>query len=349
MTRRGRRSDGGARRMAAAPPPRRAAAGDVSATLMGLAGQARIVPPDFEKLKAGLAAPPAAADIVNVLGNSRRRDEMEAIAADCRAKLMTQPDSLWLHFKLGETLRALGDRDGAIAAFRRCHAIDPSLGSDFYLSAMGLGEVPDKMPEKLVATLFNSYAETFEQHLVRTLKYQAPGKLAAVVKDVLGDGRPPLDVCDIGCGTGLAGEHLRPLARRLDGVDLSAGMIAKAREKRLYDRLIVGELCAALNEARLSYDLVVAADVLIYFGDLQPPFAAAHAALRPGGHFAFTVEKGDGDAPVLGEVTRYRHSGAYIERTAAATGFRVVRRDDFTLRFEKGIPVDSLLYVLAPV
>src|SRR3546814_4562577 len=85
---------------------------------------------------------------------------------------------------------------------------------------------------------------------------------------------------------------VRPLTRRLDGIDLSPRMVDHARQRRIYDELQVGEIVALLQDRPEAYDLMLAADVLSYFGDLRPLFEAAHAALRNDGAFVATVEPG---------------------------------------------------------
>src|SRR5207302_1633468 len=102
-----------------------------------------------------------------------------------------------------------------------------------------------------------------------------------------------LDVLDLGCGTGLAGELFRPLSRRLDGVDLSPRMLAQAATRGVYDRLAAGDLLTHLGGTGDRYHLVLAADVFVYLGDLAPVFAAARLVLRAGGWLAFTVEASD--------------------------------------------------------
>ena len=54
---------------------------------------------------------------------------------------------------------------------------------------------------------------------------------------------------DLGCGTGLMGPLLRPHTGCLCGVDLSQGMVQKARERGCYDELDVGELVEYLSAA----------------------------------------------------------------------------------------------------
>jgi predicted TPR repeat methyltransferase len=156
-------------------------------------------------------------------------------------------------------------------------------------------------------------------------------------------------VLDLGCGTGLSGLALRPFALRLEGLDLSPRMLAEARRRQgLYDALHEGDLLEALPARPGAFDLVVAADVLNYLGDLAPALGAIAAALALGGVAAFSVEAGEGGAPfALAEAMRYRHDPAHVAALAEAAGLAVVaRREGVALRTERGLPVLGALFVL---
>ena len=156
-----------------------------------------------------------------------------------------------------------------------------------------------------------------------------------------------LDVLDGGCGTGLCAPVLAPYARRLTGVDLSTGMLAKARQCQLYGELVEAELTAYLQRRENAFDLIAMADTLIYFGDLAALFAAVRLALRPAGAFAFTVESTaqSGNQPAhceLGPSGRYRHSRRYLTQALAAAGLTLMRSDDVVLRSEFCRPTQGL-------
>ncbi len=156
---------------------------------------------------------------------------------------------------------------------------------------------------------------------------------------------PGLSVLDLGCGTGLAGLELRPFAQHLVGSDLSPRMIVRAKQRGIYDELHAEDLLATLARAR-DADLVVAADVFIYVGALEPTFAACARALRPGGLLAFSVEHSPHDDFVLQATLRYAHADAYLRRLAAAHGFSVERTAPSVLRIDSGLPVNGQLFVL---
>jgi predicted TPR repeat methyltransferase len=120
-------------------------------------------------------------------------------------------------------------------------------------------------------------------------------------------------------------------------------MLARAGERDVYDVLVRGELTAHLRYNPVSFDVIVSADTLVYFGALEVVGAAAAAALRPGGVLVFTVEELSGDAGFdLSPNGRYRHTRGYVERTLAEAGLRseIVPAE---LRLEAGEPVAGLV------
>jgi predicted TPR repeat methyltransferase len=155
-----------------------------------------------------------------------------------------------------------------------------------------------------------------------------------------------LDVLDAGCGTGLCGPLVRAHARTLTGVDLSARMLEKARQRGVYDQLHKAELTHYLTQHRERWDVVLSADTLCYFGDLDAVLAASHGALRPGGRLIFTVEALQGEQGVpfhLHPNGRYAHRHGYVGAAMARAGFDEIRIDGQVLRNECGEPVRGWL------
>ncbi|MEZ5839852.1 MAG: methyltransferase domain-containing protein [Hyphomicrobiales bacterium] len=146
----------------------------------------------------------------------------------------------------------------------------------------------------------------------------------------------------------------RRLRRRigwLSGIDLSPAMIAEAARKGVYDELAMGDLTYGLGGEAESCDLVTAADVLIYLGDLAPVFAGVARALVPSGLFAFSVQSlkdgAGGPGWALGEDMRYHHSRGYLEALAAANNLRPAHVEAVVCRCDRGLPVDGLLFILS--
>jgi predicted TPR repeat methyltransferase len=239
---------------------------------------------------------------------------------------------------LGRAREALADRDGAREAFGTALRLDPqdTLGAGLHLARLGLGEGAALTPA-YVRALFDGYAPRFERHLVEGLRYVGPALVAEVLPE---EPARFSTVLDLGCGTGLAGAALAHRAGHLTGVDLSPAMLALARGKGCYDRLVASELGSFLGEEPAgSADLCIAADVFIYCADLAPVLAGIGWVLRPGGWTAFTVQSPAGEAPTLGPDGRYAHPDAHIRAAAESAGLAIRVLREAAVRFEGGGPV----------
>jgi predicted TPR repeat methyltransferase len=249
-------------------------------------------------------------------------------------------------FALGEARVKLGDPIGAAEAFRAALAADPAdaQGAAGRLGLLDHDARAHDLPRAYVARLFDDYAERFDRHLVEDLAYCGPALIAAAI-DAAASGRRFVRALDLGCGTGLAGAPLRGRVERLEGVDLSPAMLAKARQRGLYDALEAADFIDHMRRFHAAFDLIVAADAFAYAGALEPAFAAAAAALAPGGLLAFTVETTDRDGYRLGETMRFVHARAYVEACADAAGLRLVFAQATSVRREKDIDVPGLTAV----
>jgi predicted TPR repeat methyltransferase len=143
-----------------------------------------------------------------------------------------------------------------------------------------------------------------------------------------------LDILDLGCGTGLMGDGLRALKRTLTGVDLSPNMLAQARRRGLYDRLVESDIATFLETQTNHFDLTVSTDVFIYIGDLAGIFAGVRRALRSDGLFCFSVEAAEEGDFVLRPTLRYAHSLAYLTRLGEQNSFAVLNVEPHGVRRE---------------
>lgn len=88
------------------------------------------------------------------------------------------------------------------------------------------------------------------------------------------------EILEAGCGTGLVLEGLAQLAKRAVGVDISAGMLEKARERGL--EVVKGSV-TDLPFDDDSFDAVVSFKVLAHVPDLGKALAECARVTRPGG------------------------------------------------------------------
>jgi predicted TPR repeat methyltransferase len=251
-------------------------------------------------------------------------------------------------FLLGEAARAAGDAEAATRAYRQCVTLDPtdSLGASAALALLAGDGSPNQLPTPYLKNLFNDYAARFDHELTGKLQYRGP----EVLRTLLGaqSDRQNLRVIDVGCGTGLSGIPFRDLAGTLTGIDLSPAMLVQAKARDLYDRLIEGEAVTALAELPpASADLIVAADVLVYLGDLEPFHREATRVLAPGGLLLASVEAaGDPETPFhLHDGLRYQHGADALRRLLEALGYRIIALTPVTTRLNRGGPVAGLAYL----
>lgn len=262
--------------------------------------------------------------------------------------LAPQAPEPWL--ALAHALREAGEPGAAEAARRALAApgITPTLAGQarFLLAALGEGEAPARAPADYVRELFDQYAARFDEDLQGRLGYRTPALLAALLQaaGVAPDGSRR--VLDLGCGTGLSGQALKPFARHLTGLDLSPRMLAEASRRGLYDALEEADLLAWLPRRKAGFELVVAADVLNYLGELGPALSSIAGALVPGGHAAFSIEAGEGAPFALGPGLRYRHDPLHVAQLAARAGLTEMARQEAVLREERGEPVKGVLFLL---
>jgi predicted TPR repeat methyltransferase len=284
-----------------------------------------------------------------------RADRRFLYAEDCAAEgdhaaaaelleqcLELAPDWAPASFALGAARERLRQEVPAIAAYRRALALDREdvLGASLALARLGAAQTPSAAAPAYVARLFDQYAPRFDAHLVDGLGYRAPDLLHQAIADVCARVNRPMHFAralDLGCGTGLAGAAFRDCVDHLAGVDLSPGMIAEARTKDIYDALYVAD---AVDHLRASpegaFDLILAADVLVYIGDLAPLFTEIARVLARYGVFAFTAEGHDGEGYAIGPGTRYAHSYTYVEQATAMAGLKIAVFNQCSTRDNKG-------------
>ena len=258
-----------------------------------------------------------------------------------------------------EALHAAGRPEalaGALHAYATALDLDPddAFGTRLHLARLGAADGAPAISPAYVRALFDGYSSRFERHLVEGLGYCGPALLTEAIGRIAGPQARFERALDLGCGTGLMGAALAGRLSQLAGVDLSPGMLARAAAKTsegrpLYDRLVQADLLPFLaDEPAGGADLVTAADVFIYLGDLAPVLAAIARVLAPGGLAAFTIQSPDGEGAGvgLGEDARFAHSDAHLREAARAAGLDIVLMEPAAIRRERGCGVPGRIAVL---
>jgi predicted TPR repeat methyltransferase len=225
----------------------------------------------------------------------------------------------------------------------------------YLLQALKGDSAMTRSPDAYLVEYFDKFADKFDHHLINTLGYAIPEKLCSALEPFLPNrgtafprnGQTPgkgLTILDAGCGTGLCGPHLRPFAQWLTGVDLSHKMLDQARQRNIYDHLICQELTSYLESSRSAFDVIVAADVFIYFGNLAPLIDAMAQALRPRGVLAFSIESTSAPQYQLLPSGRFAQSLGYV-RDLLAPHFTECVCEEATIRIEAAHPARGALFV----
>lgn len=252
-----------------------------------------------------------------------------------------------LRFGLGNAWLEAGEWQRAVKILSRVKK-SPALAkkaAKAIARAKAMGKA-SRAPAPYVRHLFDQFADKYDAHMVEQLSYRAPSILRTLAGFLgLGAGRK-LSILDLGCGTGLSGAAFADLAARLDGVDLSARMLAAAKAIGVYTRLACADVEDFLARERRRYDLILAADTLVYLGDLDAVFRCAASRLKEGGMFLFTVEKKPGRGYDLGKKRRYRHSEIYLRECAGRAGLEAAGLIGCVPRVDSGKPVKGLALAL---
>jgi predicted TPR repeat methyltransferase len=258
------------------------------------------------------------------------------------------PDWAPLWLALADSREKLGRSEDAAIAYAQAAALDPTgaLGVAMHLARIGSRAAPEAAPQPYVRALFDDYADRFETHLTGALSYRGPDLLRRALE------RHGVsyfsNVVDLGCGTGLCGGQFRALCEHLTGVDLSARMIEAARAKAIYDRLVIGPNEDFLRgEPAGCASLVLAADVLVYTGDLAPVFSGVRRVLAPGGRFAFSLQRAESGTYRVGSDLRYAHAESYVRDVACVEGLEIILLEGAATRREAGADVPGLVVVAA--
>jgi predicted TPR repeat methyltransferase len=248
------------------------------------------------------------------------------------------------------TLAAMKRFEEAVASYDRALELSPMFlqARDNRLNALFELKLAKRCPPAYMRGLFDDFSSHYDDTMLEKLKYRAHLHVRELAERVLPRLTPPWRILDLGCGTGLVGEAFKDLAAggRLDGIDIAPRMIEAARSRAIYDELILGDLETVLHEPGPAYELVLAADTMIYLGDLAPTFSGVAKRLEPEGFYIFAAESAAEGEWQQTQAHRFRHSVAYLKAEAERAGLALVDTLECTLRHEASVPVPGLAVAL---
>ena len=210
-------------------------------------------------------------------------------------------------------------------------------------NALTDGSALQESDAEFIKETFDSFAPEFEKTLAN-LEYQAPELIRqALEKNLKTSLFTKYHILDLGCGTGLCGEKIKKFAtmRGLLGVDLSEKMLEIAREKKLYAELFCDDLCHYMENSEYFFHVIVAADVLTYFGDLTKVCVRVARSLTPDGLFVFTFSENEINKEdfYMAPSGRFVHAPSYVERVLKSAGLKLISSERHILRNEAESPV----------
>ncbi len=304
-------------------------------------------------MQKAVALAPRDHEAYNNLGVAHKESGRMANAVGCfQQAVALHPEFVVAWSNLGSALHDQGELPQALRCYRRVLELTPDdLNALHHVNALS-GHTSDRAPAPYVSGVFDHYAGHFDQHLQGHLGYAVPQEMARLLRQHPPAGARPWSILDLGCGTGLVGQALQSDGVRLIGVDLSARMLALAKAKGVYERVVQSDLLTLLEgEPAGSIDVVTSADVFIYVGRIDREVEAIRLVLKPGGVFAFSVESWQAPAGeeglgfVLQSTCRYGHSEGYLASLAHANGFDVLVSEAMCLRKDGAVEVPGSLQV----
>ncbi len=266
------------------------------------------------------------------------------------------------HFGALSNLAAVKMRDrdkiGALELLKRALAVEPNnKTTKFMLQALSHEEV--ETCKEYAEDLFNHYAMYYDKHMRETLQYKLPQKLWEIlhklnfmpysdsVPDYVGQ-CPNLHLNKIlylGFGTVLCGDVLKAFSKQITGVDISEKMLSIAANKEVYERLVVKDILEFLQEDTNKYDLIVALDVLPYFGSLQSLFKSISKRLASGGVFIFSTEISQNADWQIQESMRFSHAPKYIFNLCAENNLLLEYQESTIARKQDNRDLEEMVYV----
>lgn len=277
------------------------------------------------------------------LGMNRVQDAIQYYLS----ALKINPDDVTIQQNIGAAYILVNDKANALLHYREVLRLQPDNEVIAHTVKILMNDQSlTESPLSYIQSLFDSYAGHYESHVKFMLEYQVPQQLFAMVKKLglLQQGK--LDILDLGCGTGLCGELFKPYAHALTGIDLSEKMLAIASDKHCYDQLIQTDLLPFLIEHKQTYHLIVAGDVVVYFGKLSELMQAVYEALLPGGIFVFNVEVENSVNEYKPSSGRFAHSESYVRQVIHEAHFEICEAEESVLRQQNHEAVSGCLYVL---
>ncbi len=265
-------------------------------------------------------------------------------AIECLEKAFElDPSNIETGRQLAQALRHVGRTDECELVCKKILEVDPDNAEALFFqnafSKQKNNETLDRVPAEVTRQMYKgkNIGKKFDQNLKYAFEYKAPDVLNDAVREAIDHDLSvnKIDILELGCGSGLCGSRFVDIANSLIGTDISPDMLEAAKDKQAYTELYEADLIDALDKYQASMDLIIAMDVLCYFGDLTDIFKRCHEALGEKGIFAFSVVKPKTDAVWELQVQgHFVHSLEHLQQVGEKTGFKQIFAEELPLRRE---------------
>lgn len=254
-----------------------------------------------------------------------------------RMTLWLAPDHQPSYYYLGVAYSMMGEKAKAVGALKKSLQLVPGHAESLFTlasidpSALPKGQLPTTMPQELITDYFNNIAAAYDAEQ-EDKGYRGHVLAVGALRQHLDTHRTNYSILDLGCGTGLCGYQAGDLVRQLVGVDISRKMLEQASGRlmadgsMLYQETFHQDLRDYLTtHFEPRFDIVIAAHVFQYVGELTGVFDGISQVLFPEGIAVIQVEpyKGEGCGILLGRA-KFGHSDGYIRAQAERVGLQVV-------------------------
>lgn len=273
---------------------------------------------------------------------------LEKARAVYETVLILKPQHAEAQHNLATVLLQLKDTQGALKHFEKAHQLMPqNLTAAHMIKALKSDPHLQAAHPAYVRALFDQYAYSYDKHVKDALHFQVPRLLREAIAPFAAAKQTPWTVLDLGCGTGLIAPYFNDIADKLYGVDISTNMIDVAKQRGGYLELYQDDVVSFLKKSKDTYDLIVASDVFVYFGDLSEIFDLCHKHLKSNGYFCFSIEtlQNASQGFLIQATGRFAHSPTYID-TLLKQQFILKHYQDASIREQEGESLSGGIFVL---
>ncbi|MFO1258534.1 MAG: tetratricopeptide repeat protein [Gammaproteobacteria bacterium] len=261
--------------------------------------------------------------------------------------LILKPQHAEAHHNLATILLQLKDTKSALKHFEKAYQLMPeNLTAAHMIKALKADPDLQAAHPAYVQALFDQYAYSYDKHVKEGLNFQVPCLLREAIAPFAADKQTPWSVLDLGCGTGLIAPYFNDIADKLYGVDLSSNMIDLAKQRGGYLELYQDDILSFLKKSNEKYDLILASDVFVYFGDLTEIFELCYKNLKSNGYFCFSIETlSDSTEPFKVRPSgRFAHTTTYI-KSLLNTQLNLKYSQDAHIREQEGEPMKGTIFI----